>query len=49
MNTFNETEPTEYTCIDCDSGDLTYSQARWHGHHENHVIVELDDGDKEDQ
>jgi hypothetical protein len=33
----------EYTCIDCDSGDLTRQEARWHAHHEGHCVVKLDD------
>lgn len=30
-----------YTCVDCDSGDLDYDEARWHEHHEGHCVVEV--------
>lgn len=32
-----------YTCVDCDSGDMTREEARWHAHHEGHCVVKVDD------
>ena len=39
-----DAEP-RYTCVDCDSGDLTADAARWHAEHEGHCVVELADED----
>ena len=42
------TSHADYTCIDCDSGDLTYEQARYHAHHNNHCVVRLDEEEEND-
>lgn len=42
-----DSQQHEYTCIDCDSGDMTRTEARRHQRHqrhESHVVVEFEDG-----
>lgn len=38
-----DTERIWYTCVDCDSGDMTEGVARWHERYEGHVVKEIDD------
>lgn len=37
---------TWYTCVDCDSGDMTEEAARWHQSHAAHVIEALGPDDE---